>query len=105
MKARYELGEGPTMAGSGRCTSYIDEPICESDMQCKWRPATAKRTGHCALKKFSKVMGRTGTAKQKEAAAKNPWFAHVAAFRAANPGMAYKDALKAASATYTKKAK
>jgi len=32
----------------------------------------------------------------------NPWIAHVNAFRAAHPGMSYKDALKGASATYVK---
>jgi len=32
----------------------------------------------------------------------NPWLVHVNEYRTANPGTKYKDALKAAGATYTK---
>lgn len=35
----------------------------------------------------------------------NPWIEHVKAWRAQNPGVSYKDALKEASKTYTKVAK
>ena len=40
---------------------------------------------------------------EKKARTVNPWFVHVNEYRGANPGTKYKDALKAAGATYTKK--
>ena len=40
---------------------------------------------------------------EKKARAVNPWFVHVNEYRGANPGTKYKDALKAAGASYTKK--
>jgi len=45
-------GYGPTLAGSGRCTSYIDAPVCEADVQCLWKPKAKK----CALKPAHKVI-------------------------------------------------
>ena len=110
MRAR---GYGPTLAGSGRCAEYIDEPICESDLQCGWRKGYATKNGKavaakCVVKGARTVIGKGpgkghGTEKQKAAAAANPWMEHVRRFRAANPTVSYKDALKLASATYTKK--
>ena len=39
---------------------------------------------------------------ETKARAVNPWLVHVNEYREANPGTKYKDALKAAGATYTK---
>jgi hypothetical protein len=107
MKKRA-VGEGPTLAGSGRCTSYnaIDDAddaaaMCVADEACLWRKASAKSAAHCALISRSKVIKRGGSEKQKAAASTNPWLLHLAAFRKANPQITGKAVLTAARATYT----
>lgn len=42
------------------------------------------------------------TSVETKAHAVNPWLVHVNEYRVANPGTKYKDALKAAAATYVK---
>ncbi len=83
-------GYGPTLAGSGRCK---DKPMaeCQDDYDCSWtgegtyktkKGKTATRKAHCQVKKASLVMRKTGSAKQKAAAKKNPWLKALAAARA-----------------------
>lgn len=111
MRARQFIG--PTLAGSGRCREYVDETVCKADASCNWRSGYTTKKGErvnplCVVKNYSKntTGGRgSGSEAQKAAASASPWIAHVQRFRAANPGMSYKDALKAASATYQKKMK
>lgn len=50
-----------------------------------------------------KKKSRKGTAGAKAGAAKNPWISHLKAFSKAHPDMKYKDAMKAAKATYKSK--
>lgn len=106
-------GFGPTLAGSGRCREYIDEPICTADEQCSWRKGYQTKTGHsisplCVVKRAKLVMGPggrgTGTELQKAAAAANPWILHVKKYAQQN-GLTYREALKKAAATYQKKMK
>jgi len=95
---------GPTFAGSGICTG---QPLaeCTHMEHCVWRKKGPKSRAHCALRATPRVVSYKSPARvaaSKAAAKKNPWLRHVKAVLEANPKMAYKDALRLASQSYTK---
>lgn len=102
MRARL-VGQGPTLAGSGRCRDYIDETICTTDASCNWRKGYTTKSGKavspgCVVRAQSKVIKREGSEAQKVAAAASPWIARVKAYAAAN-GVSYKEAMVALKGT------
>jgi hypothetical protein len=54
------------------------------------------------LKRAGGALRPAGSRPRRGGAAKNPWLAHVARYRAKHPGMSYKECLKAAKKTYKK---
>lgn len=88
-------------AGTGACTTYIDEAICRADNSCYWRPNSET----CALRPLRQAKSgtkRTANTNKKAAAMLNPWIEHVKEYRRKHPGMTYKEAMQQSKTTYTK---
>ena len=109
MRAKRLVGEGPTLAGSGRCREYIDETVCKADATCNWRKGYTTVAGGvikplCVVRGHSRIInpagtGRgTGTEAQKAAAAASPWIQRVKTYAAAN-NVSYKEAMVALKGT------